>query len=88
MYYSFVPFITVKIFSSKDLTSIDLDNAEIQKSDNEIFIGIMTKQYAQDADIIGTGQYKKFLKEGKKFYITCTKYLQKSMPVLHNEVIK
>ncbi len=48
----------------------------------------MTKQYAQDADIIGTGQYKKLLKEGKKFYITCTKYLQKSMPVLHNEVIK
>ena len=48
----------------------------------------MTKQYARDTDIIGTSQYKKFLKEGKKFYITCSKYLQKSMPVLHNEVIK
>ena len=76
------------ISSSRDLTSIDLDNAEFQKSDNEIFIGAMTKQYARDTDIVGTSQYKKFLKECKKFFITCTKYLKKSMPVLQNEVIK
>ena len=48
----------------------------------------MTKQYARDSDIIGTSQYKKFLKECKKFYVTCTKYLQTSMPLLHSEVIK
>ena len=39
-------------------------------------------------DIIGTTQYKKFLKESRKFYIACTKYLQTSMPVSHDEVIK
>ena len=74
------------ISSSEDLTSIDLDNGELQKSDNEVFIGMTTKQYARDTDIIATSQYKKFLK-GRKFYLTCTKYLQRSMAVLHNEVI-
>ena len=39
-------------------------------------------------DIIGTTQYKKLLKASWKFYIACTKYLQTSMPVLHDEVIK
>ena len=49
----------------------------------------MTKQYARDSDIIGTiSQYQKFLKECKKIYTTCTKYLQTSVPVLHREMIK
>ena len=49
----------------------------------------MTKQYARDSDIIGTtSQYQKFLKECKKIYMTRTKYLQTSVPVLHSEVIK
>ena len=76
------------ISSSEDVLSIDLDNPDFAKGDNEISIGAMTKQYARDNDIIGTSQYKKFLKECKKFYMTCAKYLQKSMPVLHDEVIK
>ena len=37
-------------------------------------------------DIIDTTQYKKFLKESRKFYIACTRYLQIS--VSHDEVIK
>ena len=56
------------ISSSEELTHIDLDNPDFLRSDDEIFIGAMSKQYAQDSDIIGTSQYKKFLKECKKFY--------------------
>ena len=62
------------ISSSEDVLSIDLDNPDFAKADNEISIGAMTKQYARDNDIIGTSQYKKFLKECKKFYMTCAKY--------------
>ena len=48
----------------------------------------MTKQYAMDSDIMGTSEYKKFLKEVKAFFIKCAKYLQASMSVLKNDVIK
>ena len=34
---------------------------------NSIFIGVMTKQYARDNDIIETSEYKKFLKELELF---------------------
>ena len=76
------------ISSSKDILSINLDDPKFLKNDHQIFIGALNKQYVQDIDIIGTTQYKKFLKESRKFYIACTKYLQISMPVLHDEVIK
>ena len=48
----------------------------------------MTNQYARDSDIIGTPEYKKFLKEVRAFFIKCAKYLQASMPVLKNYAIK
>ena len=67
------------ISSSEDSTHIDLDNRDFLRNDDEIFIGTMTKQHARDSDIIGTSQHQKFLKECKKFYMTCTKYLQTSM---------
>ena len=55
---------------------------------NSIFIGVMTKQYARDNDIIETSHYKKFLKEVRTVSIKYAKYLQTSMPVLKNVVIK
>ena len=48
----------------------------------------MTKQYARDNDIIETSHYKKFLKEVRTVSIKYAKYLQTSMPVLKNVVIK
>ena len=55
---------------------------------NSIFIGVITKQYARDNDIIENSEYKKFVKEVRAFFIKCAKYLQTSMPVLKNDVIK
>ena len=76
------------ISESDDVLSIDLDDPDVLKDYNSMFIGAMTKQYARDSDIIGTSEYKKFLKEVRAFFIKCAKYLQTSMPVLKNEVIK
>ena len=39
-------------------------------------------------DIIGTPEYKILLKEVRGFFIKCAKYLQTSMPVSKNDVIK
>ena len=55
---------------------------------NSIFIGVITKQYARDSDIIENSEYKKFLNEVRTFFIKCAKYLQTSMPLLKNDVIK
>ena len=70
------------------MLSIDLEGPDISKDFNSIFIGAMTKQYARDSDIIGTSEYKTFLKEVGNLFIKCAKYLQASMPVLKNDVIK
>ena len=48
----------------------------------------MTKQYARDSNIIGTSEYKKMLEKVRVFSIKCSKYLQTSMSVLKNYVIK
>ena len=53
-----------------------------------IFIGVMTKQYARENDVIEASEYKKFLKEVRAIFIKCAKYLQTSMPRLKNDVIK
>ena len=55
---------------------------------NSIFIGVINKQYARENGIIETSEYKKFLKEVIAVFIKCAKYLQTSMPVLKNDVIK
>ena len=49
-------------------------------------MGTMTKQYVRNSDIIGTSEYKKFLKEVRAFFIKCAKYLKESMPVLKNVI--
>ena len=76
------------IASSDDVLSIDLEDPDILKDYNSIFIGGMTKQYARSNDIIGTPVFKKFLKEVRNFYVRCAKYLQASMPILKDEIIK
>ena len=43
--------------------SIDLEDPDVLRDFNSIFIGAMTKQYARDSDIIGTSDYKKFSKK-------------------------
>ena len=57
------------------MQSINLEYPDVLKDFNIIFIGAMTKQYIRDSDIIGTSQYKKFLKEVRAFFIKCAKYL-------------
>ena len=60
----------------------------MQERVDSIFNEVMTKQYAKDNDIIETSEYKTFLIEVRAFFIKCAKYLQTSMPVLKNDVIK
>ena len=81
-------FILPEVISESDhMLSIDLGYPDFLKNFNSIFIGAMTKQYARGSDIIGTSEYKKLLKF-RAIYIKCAKYLQPSMPVLKNDVIK
>ena len=74
--------------SSNDLDSIDIYEEENVKDLNDIYIGHMTKQFAGENNLIGTGRYRKFLSESRKFFQRCVSYLGKSMPVLKNDVIK
>ena len=55
---------------------------------NNIYIGLLTKQFAGENDLIGTARYRKVLSESGKFFQRCVTYLRKSMPVLKNDVIK
>ena len=54
------------------MLSIDLEDPDF----NSIFIGAMTKEHPRDSDIVGTSEYKKFLKDVRPFSIKCAKYLQ------------
>ena len=56
------------------------------KDFGSVIMGTMTKQYVRNSDIIGTSEYKKFLKEVRAFFIKCAKYLKESMPVLKNVI--
>ena len=79
------------ISSAEDLSEIDLKDPSNLKDVNSIFIGITTKQYARSSDsdyLIGTHAYKKFLNDSRDFFIVCATYLQKSVPVLKNEILK
>ena len=76
------------ISAADDLLEIDLEDSSNLRDSNVIFIGMTTKQYARSNDMIGTYVYKKFLKECKDFYIKCGTYLQKSVPVLKDEVLR
>ena len=54
------------------MLSIDLEDPDF----NSIIIGAMTKEHPRDSDIVGTSEYKKFLKEVRPFSIKLSKYLQ------------
>ena len=58
------------------MQSINLEYSDVLKDFNVVFIVAMTKQYVSDSDIIGTSQYKKFLKKVRGFFIKYAKYLQ------------
>ena len=55
---------------------------------NNIAIEAMTRQYARDSGIIVTYEYKKVLQEVRAFFVKYEKYLQTSMPVFQNDIIK
>ena len=76
------------IASTDDVLNIDLDDPSILKDYENVFIGLMTKQFARDSDILGTPKYRKFLKEARSFYMKCVKYMQTSMPVFRSKIIK
>ena len=38
---------------------IDVEDLDVSKDFNSIFIGAMAKQYSRDSDIIRTSEYKK-----------------------------
>ena len=54
------------------MLSIDLEDPDF----NSIFIGAMSKEHPRDSDIVGTSEYKKFLKEVRPFSIKCARYWQ------------
>ena len=58
------------------------------KDNKDLFLGIMTKQYAQGFDLIGTTKHNKFLKEVRLFYMKCASYLKSTMPILKDNAIK
>lgn len=76
------------IASTDDVLNIDLDDPSILKDYENVFIGLMTKQFARDSDILGTPKYRKFLNEARSFYMKCVKYMQTSMPVFRSKIIK
>ena len=45
------------ISESDDVLSIDLEDPDVFKEFNSIFIGAMAQQYAKDSDIIRTSEY-------------------------------
>ena len=47
----------VVIAESDDVLNIDLEDPDVLKYFNSIFIGAMAKQYTRDSDIIGTSEY-------------------------------
>ena len=51
------------ISESDDVVSNDLEEPDVLKDFNSMFIGKMTKLYPRDSDIIVASQYKKFWKE-------------------------
>ena len=46
------------IASTDDVLNIDLDDPSILKDYENVFIGLMTKQFARDSDILGTPKYQ------------------------------
>ena len=61
------------------MLSINLEDPDVLKNFNSIFIGEMTNQYVRDSDIIGTSHNRKFFKEVRAFFIKCAKYLEKKI---------
>ena len=70
------------ISESVNNLSIVLEEPDVLKYFNSIFIGAINKQYARESEIIGASEYKKILKKSNGFFHKSAKYLQKSMPVL------
>ena len=60
LYHSLLSrFILPEVISEPDgVQSIDLEDLDVLKYFNSIFIGTMTNQYAVCSDIIGTSEYK------------------------------
>ena len=75
------------ISAADDLLETYLEDSSNLRDSYVIFIGMTTKQYARRNDMIEIYVYKKFLKERKDFYIKCGTSLQKSVPVLKDEVL-
>ena len=84
----FKDFLSEVMSESDHVLSTDLEDPDILKDFNSRLIGAMIKQYARDSDIIGTSEYKEYLEEVRAFSIKCAEYLQTSIPVLNNDVIK
>ena len=54
----FSRFILFEVILEPDhVLRIDLEELDVLKDFNSIFIGAMAKQYARDSDIIGTSEY-------------------------------
>ena len=59
LYHSLLSrFILLQVISeSNDVLSIDLEDPDVMKDFNSVFISAMTKQYTKESDIIGTSEY-------------------------------
>ena len=76
------------IAQSDDILSSDIEDFKNYKEYSSIHIGFSTKQYALSKDLIGSLKYTRFLREAQQFYIKACSYLLKSMPVLHDLILK
>ena len=74
--------------STDDILSIDIEDPITLKDGKDLFLEIMTKQYARWLGLTATTKYNKLLKEFRLSYMKCTSYLKKSMTVLKDDVIK
>ena len=76
------------IANTNDILSINIEESKNQRELNSIHIGFTTKQYAVSQNIIGSSNYNKFLQEVQSFFISSSNYLLKSMPALHDPLLK
>ena len=82
-------FIKPDVIAQKDhILCIDIEDSTNYKEYSSIRIGFSTKQYALSKDLIGTSKYTKFLREAQQFHFRACSYLLKSMPVLHDPILK
>lgn len=67
--------------SKQGIVGVDLYNTEYHVDSDSFYPSWGSKQVAIKEHLLGTSQYKQFLKEAKSAYIECACYIKKKMPL-------